>query len=700
MIANCHYGINSDVYNNNCYITTKHKYDSKHVSVIINNSCILNSKYITYINQIADCVYYTSEPHKCYSFLSNNKITSHNIDCNLIQNMINTIVDDLTLHIIIMFNIELNIEHSYKNLWLLHDEEIITNLKEIEIPRVTIIKTNLKDLIGYSVFLCDDIYVFSSCNICINNFIEYKYDNFSYSECVNLTYINTYPTFNNLCLQINALINYYHHNKYDTFDKDILRYFTHSYNLIMSMCKKEHRPINNINIEKCKLQINKLNQQYINSVIDKNDLSESLYIKQCELLPYKYCGDTYVLNKIIKNILKNKKTKTTFNESNIMINSDYLVDTYVSFISGDNWIDCINTNQCLGVLINIDNSKQFNINKIKIINTTITVISSSDLLCSLIYFLSEHGICDNGQYSRSAIMGGSLGKGNGIIPIFINNEHWQIAKNHIEECLSLTLTQSSYTFDTNMYCTYHILIMRMINDIIINNNISFKECIILLNLCVTLKHLVQDGMYTDFSNYKLLNTKQSLKIIDIRVALINVLLFDVSSNDVSSNDVSSNHYYFHAIYEQIKRTIYKFDCKKKQLFNSFDLNKHKIIESIDKNCRQFTNIYRFMKIGNIFTHLLNNFELNNGIIDEEDFKHFKFNLFQTQSLTFEHIISEFFSIDNEIVIENILLQSFVSCNNKSKYQNRILDILNTNDTDVIKNNNNKLKNIINKKLKI
>ena len=73
-------------------------------------------------------------------------------------------------------------------------------------------------------------------------------------------------------------------------------------------------------------------------------------------------------------------------------------------------------------------------------------VTNVDILRSLLIYYDKFDTFDDGSRDLVAIQGNINGNGNVGLPIFINNEHWQIAKLHAKEFMSLCASHCSYGY--------------------------------------------------------------------------------------------------------------------------------------------------------------------------------------------------------------------------------------------------------------
>jgi hypothetical protein len=671
---------------------------------------ISNAKYLTYDNFYSDDkiivldIKTEYQTKKIYTISTEKYITSSKIEDYLIEDnivadnamlqedaidkYILSICKDNLLYIIIINNqlmelLNLTNFKQYKNIQIVNTQYANNNIEKITNFSIEIINSNIKNIIHLKHQVLNSLAIFSKGSIDFNNYITYKIIGYDISETVYLKYQENIP----LHYQIYALINHVYYQDPIVY-KDYIKLLWKTYKYI---CKYD-------NDNTCKMMlhshINDIRNMQIEQELDPNIATDMLFKK------YMYHSSTqdHIIknNTYIDNIKKVKENLTLKPRSNSAEFEDKpSSDMYVSIITFDDWQDVVNDNNCFGILLNVKCSKIAKLGlcgkNIIVNNYTNTFITKNEVIMGQEHYLKKFKTFDDGQYDQNLLMGSGIGNGNGILPIYINECHWSACKLHIEECISLTVSQNSFSFTKNMLYVYDQALLKVIETICTANS-SYKDFHTFINLYITIMEI--NKLYDiDINTHNLyINNVNNIDKLTLYInkALLNMLMY---------GECNDNTPFFAYIYEEmVRRELYMFQDKKAKLFKNYRENKIQIINYINniKN-NNLNNIFKLCKSKKLLDKIVLEFKTNNGIIDETSYEQFKC-VQNTSSYDYcSNILSLNNSMCNDVIMDNLLLQSFITKNNKKRlqsyethYKNIILSTV-----DDIENNNNAIINKLN-----
>lgn len=606
-------------------------------------------------------------------------------DENIYEYILSICKDDSLYTIIIntellkQLNIE-NIKRDHKNINIIDIQYADNNIDEIANFSIEITDSNIKNIIHLTHQVLNEIAIFSTGSIDFNNYITYKYIGYDVYKTIQLQYYEKIP----FHYQIYALINfiYYGKMKLELYTKYLYKSFKYickydQFNECISILDSHINDIRNMEIE------NELNP----------DIPTDMLFKQ-----YIYHSSTQKMliknNTYIKNIKKIKDRDISFPID--IIENDLSLDMYVSTITLDNWQDTVGDHNCFGILVNVKCSKVAKLGlcckNIIVTNYTNTFITKNEVIIGQEHYLKKFKTFDNGMYAQNMLMGSGIGKGNGILPIYINNIHWNIAKLYIEECISLTVSQNSFSFNKNMLNVYSITLLKVIDNICSLQS-SYKDFHTFINLYITLDEL---NIIYDMNtcNHKLFsNNNENINrltcILDI--TLLNMLMY---------GDISIDTVFFANMYEEIvRRELYTHRRNMLKLFTNYIKNKDQIISFIDQiiNLNNLNNIYKLCKTKKILTDIIIEFKSCNGVVSETSYLKFK-QLLYKNSYIYNTDIRDLNNVvfTNDIIIDNLLLQSYITKNNIKRMQSYSMSYYRNIITSSIEDINDIKKNIINK----
>jgi hypothetical protein len=596
---------------------------------------------------------------------------------NNIDKYLSTICDKNTLYTIV--NNVNNVKTIHKNIQLVNNKFINENIENIKIFSIIITDSNITDIIDQDYQVLNEISIFSPGQIDFNNYITYKYIGFEIYKTVQLEYVDNLP----IQYQIYALLEM--RNDYVTYNKLLSK--TYQYiciydkdNIYKSMLSQHIIDNNNTYLKK---QLNPnivtdmLFKEYIN-----NSSTQTLMLKN---------NNTY-----LKNIVKIKERSQSFTNDPVEIVEDLSLDLYVSTITLDNWYDVVIENNCFGILVNVNCSKLVKLGicptDIVINNYTNTFITKNEVIMGQKHYLEKFHTFDNGKYDHSLLMGSGIGNGNGILPIYINDIHWNIAKTYIEECVSITIAQNSFSFTQNMLYVYTQTLIKVIDNIF-TAQFSYKDFHTFINLYVTIMEI------NDIYNISLNKHKMFIDN-DYNNEIVTCYINDVLLNYLMYDTFNEKSVFFVNLYEEIvRRNIFTMKDKINKLFNKYNENFTKISAIINKltDLKNMNNIYKLSISKEYIKEYIKEFKNNNGVISETSYSQFKI-LLSKRNYDYCTNVQELNSIftNTKTILNNLLLQSYITKNNKKRLQSfktHYKNIITSTNDDIVENNKQILRKI-------
>ena len=161
--------------------------------------------------------------------------------------------------------------------------------------------------------------------------------------------------------------------------------------------------------------------------------------------------------KIFKYDIKNDITEDFIKLHDELLESDNKFskscDTFSSIVTLSNWYDEIKNNNVIGVLIKI-NSCEFAKNGIfnimpMIEEITTTYMPAKEYLDTLITYFDDQKTDYGDINSHNIIKGNGIGNANAIIPLYINKEHWKLAKQYIPYILGTIIAHNPLSYKKN-----------------------------------------------------------------------------------------------------------------------------------------------------------------------------------------------------------------------------------------------------------
>jgi hypothetical protein len=694
MITDAIYYVNNNKYTNDKILTftPKKMYHSKKIIMIIHDDKHYVEKYIHIPEYNISKIYYTSNITKSYYTFQATELKS-TYDLSNLQEFINNVcTDELVLYTILFVGNEhvnkFNIIIERKNIRLLDYNILDLEINEMFNNEITIINSNINNIIGMKFNIMPIIHIFSLGSIGFNNFLIYKYAGFDIYEKVFFTYNKNI----NIKSQITAIISDVH-LKSRMNNEELFKYekiISHSANYL------KHYENNQSYAYELKHQISIIKEQQLSNSLSNSDSSELLFQKclqhnNSQSMKMKM-HKTYITNihKIRNRNIRDNDIEASTNKINESL------DFYTSTVSLNTWSDELEEQSCLGILLNIQCTKLSKMgivsNNIFVNNFTNSLVSANQIIAGQNIFLNTYNCLDNGKYTRNILSGPGIGKGNATLPIYINEKHWYNAKLFIEECVSLAICQNSFSFKPLMIDVYFQVLIHMIDHIVLSSYTQ-KDFYTFINFYITTKEIIKlynidYTIYQYFMSQMKITDQLSEECRNINKILVFYMLY---------HETAINKTFFVHIYEEnIRRTIGRMKLKDLLLFKNYSDNKLAIEQQIDNQL--VNNVYTICQLKPILNLIVSDFYINNGIIDANLIDTFKYELNRCTEFEYSVQICQMTSIkDHEIINDHLILQSFITRNNKKRQRafdnNKYIDIL-LSEEELIDANNNKIIEII------
>lgn len=268
---------------------------------------------------------------------------------------------------------------------------------------------------------------------------------------------NNYTIYEYYNILIKLINNYKYINKFFINNKKGI-YLIYTCSLIyeiidkaISICsKKKKHEINMLNILK-------VIKKQSTSFIRLKNKNFCIYIERIFKNILNIYEDDLKNNNLCNSILNNIDDNKKFTES---------CDFFTSLISFTNWYEDIETDNCTCLILNICGSKISKLGygaNISIINITSTFYPCNDYieLCDN-FFTTSKEISDGLIFKGNAI-----GDGNCVIPLYINKNHWNIAKKKMKYLLGIIMSNNPAGFVKYHYRFVYKLFLDYCNTITI-----------------------------------------------------------------------------------------------------------------------------------------------------------------------------------------------------------------------------------------
>ena len=600
---------------------------------------------------------------------------------------------------------------------------------------ITIIDSNINKIIGTNHEFnnnSSDLVMFIDINSLKNqkttrfnfiNYIKYKLDGFEDLEyIIDLEYSTKYNFKGQIIALQNILVDYINNPKKINKDKFnlIKTKFLHTIKYYNYILFESDKIVLSEIISEIKSQFNNLQSDQIKFELDLIQPKNSLFVKSLSSikaniknkLTKTFVKNIYKMNDMIESDKKEESGESISNNDlpdNIKTDINFIrsLEFYTSQVSLSNWYDEIESKSCLGLLINVSSEYSdkmgYTSESINVINITNTLMSPEQIYDGHTFYWDKYFKLDNGKYQDNIISGSVIGKGNSIIPLYINNFHWHYAQKHIEENISIALTQNPYIYKPIMIDLYSHVLLKFICNVF--NDPSDKNIKLFISIFITMQKLNLDQIKYFYNDYSKINNLRPI---------IASFFINYFSNKITISEDNLNYYILQLQEELVRRNmkqVYKTKNFLKISLNNQD-NIYSNVEltdlrklcpslfaddselaiiqmldySINKdNIIELEHVYTFLKIikSNIINDILLKYITNYGWIDDNDILELK-NLikYNTFSFKFKELISKW----PESNIKYYSLQTFLTRTPKLKEKftqtNNIIDIKNIlNDVD-------------------
>ena len=266
----------------------------------------------------------------------------------------------------------------------------------------------------------------------------------------------------------------------------------------------------------------------------------------------------------------------------------------------------------------------------------------------------------------SLISGATIGYGNSLIPLYINQYHWTVTLQFIEELISIGITQNPYLFKPTMYGIYAHVLLNLISDIVLNP--TYMKIRLLIQLIITIDRLN-------------INYNQSQ---DIRIYILDKFVSWLKQSDSFDKSIRFK------IYEEIIRYNMKIEFKTKKDIYQMDVMEI-LNKSIDKqNIKEFENLCIFMDLidPKQIIKIINCIELTFGNINDSELEIFKETIKNNKKIfNIQNIFISICPFECDIIIKCFTYQAFLTRTQKLKSRliesYGIIDFTNTNLTQEI-----------------
>ena len=346
------------------------------------------------------------------------------------------------------------------------------------------------------------------------------------------------------------------------------------------------------------------------------------------------------LNNIINsyNLLKlielNEKSKKLLDELKLEDINEKSIELYSSVITRTHWAEELEYGNIMGLLLNICpkeiNKNAYNLDYIPINEITHTLIGFDQLLEAYKMNINEN---HDDDLFRNVMSGYGVGEGNCILPLYINQKHWNFVSLYMEYNLGIIFNRNPLLFHNNHKNVYKNVLVKMINLTFCDDNYKSDKW---LNLLFSV-------LRTNYELFKNDNSFVSRFIKDkkfrITCNLNNILLdYLFSKNNAKCINLIFEELIrrtFKSLYKNIDilDSVYKFTVNSalnyekdyKTYFTNDLINDEEFnnwISNLEMNyifSEKITLIYAIVKMKEVINKkdFFENFDKNCGILDEE-----------------------------------------------------------------------------------
>jgi len=614
MISRCYYINDSKFTYTDDYVIRLPKIKSKNFIVIYHN--VPEMTGLDFYNQLIDNLYsyktvYTSEPNTVYyTPLDSSKPCDSKFDIGQLDSIIKIACVRLdTLYVV--FVITPNPVILSKNLispiqcinFSQFDRKLPDNLLKYQIK---IKDTNIhKDLIGTTWEFENSELVIFICSSNLSNFscwIKYTVDGFDRDEKFQDLLFVSNPDIEAQILGLkNLIMSVTKENFYSVKTK-----FLHTARYYNSLSQDQKFKLSEL-MGSANIVFSMTQNSIMCENLSETNVADSLFSKSFKTTP------PFITWKQSKTLAANKNKASTQSidmtqpiDLTQLIKSDPLfiksMDQYVSSISLSNWYEEYENRSCLGLLVNIQATYSDKMGwttdtiNIKITNT---LIARDQIYDGHEYFWNQNNRLDNGKMEINLISGSGIGSGNSMLPLYINKFHWSVAKNYLEEQISIGITQNPYLFKPIMLGLYSHILIKIISQIITSG-------------CST--PLIKTLIWVALTMKKLDSNKTQNRDIIVYLSEYFFKWIEHSNTSQDLNKMSESEIF--KIYEDLIRYNMKIDFKTKKEIQF--LTHTDILNISSNNVTDFENFVVFtgLPINTYINNLIKQADESYGYIDE------------------------------------------------------------------------------------
>ena len=165
-------------------------------------------------------------------------------------------------------------------------------------------------------------------------------------------------------------------------------------------------------------------------------------------------------------------------------------DLYNLLLSRTNWYEELQNGNIIGLLLHIITPKLAKLgivmDKIKIIEISNNLITFENLCEAQDIYITTKKEYDNGRSDSFAIYGNALGNGNCILPLYINQLHWNLVKPQLNYTMGIAINQNPFDYYNKHLEIYPMTLLKLVQNMISDRNkITDKDIITFIQLSIT-----------------------------------------------------------------------------------------------------------------------------------------------------------------------------------------------------------------------
>jgi len=278
----------------------------------------------------------------------------------------------------------------------------------------------------------------------------------------------------------------------------------------------------------------------------------------------------------------------------------------MSMISMTNWVEEVEYNNCLGIILDIQTSSLGKIGidyNVSTRNITNAMIPIDDYLNAIMAYFQNNN--KNMQLSHNIIGGNGIGTGNTMLPLYINKHHWNNAKNYLPYILGLALSHNPLAFTKNHINLYFNVLNDftrcIVFDKLYQNDQTIRLYISFLRTCHQI--CVDNGFDKGFNKFiKNILDKPENRVMyqyDTYKKYIGQLLAINYKNKNNTN----------LLLEYINEEIIRKNLNKNELISR--INNIKIVDSNSNELDEYDYLEKFNNMANGSNDIVNNYVFDN-----------------------------------------------------------------------------------------